>query len=267
MSVASWAPTTSTADGAGGGTTGGSSSAPTMDFGMLSTGVVDFANNRSATDMRFLSVPQLGTIEVRSFGSMVYEKFPRKVHSQMPSYNKPWLKIDQNALYKKSYGASLSQMQSNTQNGSANQLEYLKGVGGPVEKVGQQKVRGVLTTHYRATVDLDKAADDQSRKVKQAYGKIQDRLGVGKVPTEVWIDHDKRIRRLKMTFPSPDTPKPSGGLTSTGAGTNRSGRMVLTEDYYDFGVPANVERPPADQTIDFTQMASKMTAPQDRSHH
>ena len=234
---------------------------------MLSTGIVDFANNRSATDMRFLSVPQLGTVEVRSFGSMVYEKFPRKVRSQMPSYSKPWLKIDQNALYKKSYGASLSQMQSNTQSGSADQLEYLKGVGGPVKKVGQQKIRGVLTTHYQATVDLDKDAADQSRKVKQAYGKIKDRLGVGKVPTEVWIDHDKRIRRLKMTFLAPDASKPSGGSTSTGAGTNRSGRMVLTEDYYDFGVDVNVKRPPADQTLDFTRMASKMTAPQNRSHH
>lgn len=42
--------------------------------------------------------------------------------------------------------------------------------------------------------------------------------------------------------------------------------MVLTEDYYDFGVPVNVERPPDDQTVDFTRIADKMGASQGRSH-
>ena len=154
-----------------------------MDFGMISDGVIDFANDRSAVDMRFLSIPQFGTIEVRSLGSTVYEKFPRKVRSHIPSGGKLWLKTDQNAIYKKRYGVGLSQMQSGAPNDKVNQLSYLEGVGGPVEKVGQEKIRGVPTTHYRATIDLDKLAVQQSRKdMKRAYGKLKSQIGTVRYP-------------------------------------------------------------------------------------
>ena len=65
-----------------------------------------------------------------------------------------------------------------------------------------------------------------------------------------------------MTFPTPNKSNPAGGLTSAAAQNRRAGRMVLTEDYYDFGVPVNVERPPDDQTVDFTRIAGKIGASQ-----
>ena len=82
---------------------------------------------------------------------------------------KPWIKVDLNAVGKQA-GIDLSQF---TQLGTdpSRMVDWLRTVSGDVTTVGTEKLDGVDTTHYRATVDLSKYPDlvpaDQREAVQQ----------------------------------------------------------------------------------------------------
>ena len=72
-------------------------------------------------------------------------------------------------------------------------------------------------------------------------------LRAEKIPTEVWIDEQGRVRRYEMTMAMPlpeGTPQDGQGDPS----------MTMTAEYYDFGTPVNVEPPPKDKTIPFEEL-------------
>ncbi|HZQ87819.1 MAG TPA: hypothetical protein VFA83_23435 [Acidimicrobiales bacterium] len=146
---------------------------------------------------------------------------------------KPWVKIDLGKLA--NAGGVAAQIQSLNPN---SYLSQLKGVTGSVTTVGKEKVRGDNTTHYSFTVDLDKAAQlapaDQKAGIEAAAKTVVNK----QEPTEVWLDGNGRVRRLKQTVQIA-----SGALTGT---TN------LTLEYFDFGTKVAAAPPPADQTADFT---------------
>lgn len=57
-------------------------------------------------------------------------------------------------------------------------------------------------------------------------------FGAAAIPVDVWVDGQNLVRQETLTLPIP------GG---TGA------HLVLTIDFYDFGVPVRVSAPPASQ--------------------
>ena len=93
-------------------------------------------------------------------------------------------------------------------------LEYLRSVGDDVTEVGTERVRGVDTTHYRATVRLTELGASPE---------------LDRYPVEVWLDEDGRTRRYR-----------SGTL-----GTDE----VLVWEFFDFGVEVDLS-PPAPDKID-----------------
>ena len=148
---------------------------------------------------------------------------------------KAWIKIDVDEL-----AEYLPQMGGAGQANPGDQgLQALEGLSGDVERVGDDTVAGRHAVHYRAEIDDAKVADalpDPSSKAASALRKI------GTVPADVWIDDHDRVVKLRFAM--------SGGAL----GGSGSGTVEMTLEVTAFGVPVDVQAPPADQVLDLTDM-------------
>jgi hypothetical protein len=112
-------------------------------------------------------------------------------------------------------------------------LRYLSGVTDDVQRLGSERVRGVSTVRYSATVDLDKVADSLPDDERDAYRKQTQQLQTKTLPVELWIDDAHRLRRLTY------------GLDLKRLGVSEPGleRLDFTAELYDFGEPAPIRVP------------------------
>ena len=227
-----------------GGPKGSDGPAPMM--GMTGGGATDFSGKASVLSME---MSEMGTMEVRQVGDVVYAKMPEEFAAQMPG-GKPWLKMN----VEEAYGGS-GQMQGGAVSDPTRQLEYLRGVSDSVEKIGNQKVRGVQTARYEATIDMKKLVEEQGGEAGEKYEDAIRRTGMEKLPVEIWIDDQNRVRRYVMDM--------SMSAAQDASGASRSGemRMRIAAEYYDFGTPVNVQAPPQDQTMDARKMMPARQTP------
>jgi LppX_LprAFG lipoprotein len=148
--------------------------------------------------------------------------------------DRSWVKIDLSSLGLGSAGAL----------GEANPggtLDSLRGAD-DVERVGAETVRGVETTHYRATVDPRKALDRTPADLRDKISKALEMFG-GPIPVDVWIDGDGQARKISMDI------------------TSETVNASTTIEYYDFGVEIDVSAPPPDDVFDISQLSGGMHAP------
>jgi hypothetical protein len=146
------------------------------------------------------------------------------------SGGKQWVKVDLEALARQQ-GIDLSSL-VNANPTPTSALAYLRGAG-HVEKVGSDKVQGVSTTHYKVTLDLERAAAKSSGSTRKSLRRVIDLGGVKKLPADVWIDGDGYLRRIEYAQP---------------AGNGRAVRLAM--ELHDFGKPVAVKPPPADSVVD-----------------
>ena len=122
-------------------------------------------------------------------------------------------------------------------------LETLRGVAGDVEEVGTEEVRGVETTHYRATIDLDavlqQVPDAQRAEVEAALEQLS-AAGRGTMPVEVWVDGDGLARRMVVALEQ---------LPGMGA----TGSMRMTMEMFDYGEPVDVQVPDPSEVTPITE--------------
>jgi hypothetical protein len=173
---------------------------------------------------------------------------PDELAAQM-SDAKPWVWVDLDAVYEPQYGGGPAQGVASPN--PTRQFEYLRGVSDSVEKVGEERVRGVPTTRYRAVTDLREEAAGQDAEVRQANEELVKRLGASKLPVEVWIDEKNRVRRYALDV----SVSMSEGDTSQDASREDDElRAQMVIEYYDFGAPVDVQAPPPAQTTDGTEL-------------
>jgi hypothetical protein len=133
----------------------------------------------------------------------------------------------------------------------AAQLDAVTSAKG-VEKVGEETIDGVETTHFRGEVrlkDLVAALPPERRaKAQQAIDQLLAGVPGGDAPQpiEIWIDDENRIRRMKQQAKVPAQQ----GLPE--------GRADVIVDYSDFGVPLDVQAPPDDETFDATKSLTRI---------
>jgi len=108
-----------------------------------------------------------------------------------------------------------------------------------LEKIGDETLFGVPTTHYKGTLDLrdlpatlPELDQDEGR---AAVRSIIDQTGLTAIPVEIWIDDGDLVRRLILGMPI------AAGLT-----------VPVTVDFFDFGVPVRVKPPPPGQVVHLT---------------
>ena len=223
-----------------------------MEFRMNGEGVVDLTGQKGRMTMR---MGPLGNFEFRMLGNAAYYKMPQDMTAQTPGI-KPWIKADLDSFYEQQYGESFSEMQAGNPTDPTQQLEALKDVGS-VEKIGQEKVRGAQTTHYRAIMDLKKAAAQEGPEAEKAYDEMIEQMGTSEIPVDAWIDEQGRARRIKVDMTT-TVPIPSADPSAGGATTEEKIRVTMTEDIFDFGVPVNVSAPPPEKTMSQEELERQM---------
>jgi hypothetical protein len=117
-----------------------------------------------------------------------------------------------------------------------------------LERLGSESVRGVPTTHYRATVDqreeierLRDEGEDSAADMLETVIEAND--GADTVQIEAWVARDETVRRLRMEIPFSMGPSPAG--TS----------MLMTLELYDFGIEPHIELPSESEVFDATELA------------
>ncbi len=218
-------------------------------FTMRGQGFIDFSGAASSMTMEVLGMERL---EMRQVENTVYMKMPEEFAAQV-SGAKPWVVMDLNAVAKQQNGVNLGQMRSGVALDPTGQLEYLRGVSESVEKVGEEQVRGTQTTRYGATIDLRKAATQEGPEAREAYDETIEILGASKLPVEVWLDDQNRIRRFAMNL---TVPMPENAASPNASREDATMRTQTVVEYYDFGVPVDVQAPPPEQTMDGSKLLS-----------
>jgi len=157
---------------------------------------------------------------------------------------KRWIKIDI-AKAGKEAGLDLSSVMQTGQDPSQS-LRLLKAVSDDVKTLGEEDVRGVKTTHYKATIDLEKYPDTVPANDRAAARATIETLtkatGESKSPVEFWLDEDKLVRRYVQSL-----------SVKTGATKNAIRQKI---EFYDYGAKVDVTIPPAGEVQDLTDLAA-----------
>jgi hypothetical protein len=158
---------------------------------------------------------------------------------------KEWAKLDL-ARANRELGIDLGAVQQPGGGDPRQMFSQLKGVSGEVEKVGEEEVRGVETTHYRGEVDLLRIAESVPRRRREAARTSMERaveqFGLENYPVDVWIGEDDLVQRIRM--------EPSMEILGQAIS------FEMTMEFYDYGTPVSIDPPPADRVQDVTERAS-----------
>jgi hypothetical protein len=225
-------------------------------FSMRGDGVFDYSRpqGRMTIDLGNLAELSRGVLldrrmEVVFDGLVYYMRFPGGL-MELGGLGDKWLKIDLAKLDEEA-GVDLGALQQANQN-PAQLLQFLRGTSDDdIEQLGRESVRGIETTHYRATVDLDEAAergadigefsDEMREQLEGEIERMKRQTGLETLPVDVWLDEDDLVRRLRMNFTFPVDGERAG--------------MDMKVDYFDFGVDVRAAPPPAAQTVDVAELA------------
>jgi len=191
---------------------------------MTGTGVENLAEQQARIEMQ---VPGAGEMELIADELVMY------IHFDLLSRElggKEWMKLDLEHTYD-SLGIDVGGLGQVGQ-GTSEQLKMLGEVSDGITEVGREQVRGVMTTHYSATVDLRKYPDEDIEK-------IIDLTGQSEIPMDVWIDDEERVRRMEWEQAVARGQQPA----------------KIVAEYVRFGVPADIDIPDDDEVFDATDLA------------
>ena len=172
-------------------------------------------------------------------GTVVYMRFPA-VSKQLPE-GKSWVRSDaKDAAKDKAF--DFDQIEQFTNNDPRKLVEILRAASGDVETVGTEELRGVTTTHYRATVDLaeyEKLVPRAEREeLESLLDKAVDESTVEDLPVDVWLDESGLVRKVTMS------------VTAEQEGTTEPVTGAIAFELWDYGEDVEIELPPEDEVVD-----------------
>ena len=101
----------------------------------------------------------------------------------------------------------------------------LKAVSGSIETVGSEEIRGVETSHYRATIDpakLEQLVPEAQRESLGGVDQAAKQAGLTDLPLDVWVDADQRVRKLSIDL---DAKQPGTDTSLEGLPRRRALRL------------------------------------------
>jgi hypothetical protein len=196
---------------------------------MTGEGDVRFGNGDNAIAVAMTT--SQGALSMVYVDRVLYVKLPKEA---VPG--KPWLKVDPygDNAFAKLFGPLAGQLSKNADPRTA--LAEFEN-SGELTATKHETLDGRKVTHYTITVDVRKMADNKSNEtMKQAMRAAIDG-GMKDFPVDVWVDETGLPTRFALQTPTPDG---KGGMTS----------VTMAVDYSDWGKPAAIAAPPADQTAE-----------------
>lgn len=178
--------------------------------------------------------------ESAGFGEATAVFVDSTVYYQLPpgalAGGRRWIQLDLQNVADAS-GLDFGPLVQGSQADPTQYLLWLSALGPGITKIGEEDVRGVPTSRYRAAVDLN-LLEEQAPPGKEAewaayVQTLRDRLGLAFIPVEVWVDDEGLIRRFNHEY----------GFSTEGT------TAVVTTELFDFGIPVNVSAPPPDQVV------------------
>jgi hypothetical protein len=217
------------------------------------SGIVDTRTHRTrvSVDLSSLAHESGATGDLSAFrGEEVVDSTADIVlYVRIPFYSrhlpasKPWLRIDYGKTVRQQ-GIAVNSLTLDQDPGQY--LEYLRGATGKVEKVGEQAVQGVQTTHYRGSLyilDFPRVLTGARRtSAEHVADRIVQLTKESTFPTDVWIDGDDHVRRMTFDYAIPEN------------GSTPAVDYRLTLEYSQFGQGVSVGLPPADEISRPTQL-------------
>ena len=187
---------------------------------------IDFADVLRASGQRAAGPAVMKFIADTRSGFVMYIGLPKALLNGggLPG-GKPWMRIDM-VRFAERYGLDASQFTSTGSQTPMQAVDQLRASKNS-EKVGEETVDGVKTTHYRCTVrttDVIKQADPARRAELRKLMRGQPKT----IRTDVWVDDDDLIRKLTSAY-------------------GKVGTATMT--FREWGVPFQLDVPPANQTI------------------
>jgi hypothetical protein len=152
-----------------------------------------------------------------------------------------WIRLDLQQA-SEAMGKDLNGLLAQAGQNPAQVLDMLRASGEVVE-VGTETVNGESTTHYRATIDLAKAADQLGPDAQAMLKRLSAAGAPTTFPVDVWIGDDGLVRRVV--------------LDESFSANGQSGGAKVTLDLSDYGTPVDVTAPPSADTLDLTGLASQ----------
>jgi hypothetical protein len=191
-------------------------------FKETGTGVIDFESGALELTASFDAGGSNAKLEARKIGTKLYVRT-----SGYPGAAGSWETVDLSKV-------EGSEAAVNAQFEPVEFLNYLRGVSDDVRVIGRDVVRGADTTHYAASVSLARALANESITADEQQAlKKSEKVFVGEMPTDAWIDGDGRLRKLTMTMSE------NGDLVE---GVSAP-KIAITIEYYDFGTAVVVSSP------------------------
>jgi hypothetical protein len=187
-----------------------------------------------------MEIPGVGEFKVLVVDDVMYmstEGWPAG-EAQLPE-GKQWISFDFNDLGGQ-LGLNLDQLRDQARNSTPTQgLQYLEGLSGDVENLGDDSVNGEHATHYRASIDYSKVVDE----LPGLSAQLKERMGqLGTVPADVWIDDHDRVVKMRYS------------IDAAALGLPGTGTVEMTMEITSFDGPVDVEAPPADEVVSFSDV-------------
>lgn len=151
-----------------------------------------------------------------------------------------WLKFDLAELAAEE-GVDLEGIMQGQSTDPRHGLDLLTAASNDIKIVGTETLRGEKVTHYRATLDIARAAQTATGEAKAAMAKLVETYGKQTLPGEFWIDGDGRVRMITAAIDMSRLAKNS-----------TPGTMTFSQEMYDFGATVDVGPPAPDQVTDMT---------------
>ena len=96
-----------------------------------------------------------------------------------------------------------------------------------------------MTTHYATKVNAETIVASSPADQQEAMRKYLRLMGIDTYPVDIWVDRDGVVRKVKIEL---EYKLPSREYV----------KMTLSEEYFDFGVVADIKPPPAKRVLDVT---------------
>ncbi len=204
--------------------------------GLSGKGSGVFNNGKHPSGQLNMSVTASGRqipVDTVVTGDVFYMRSP--AFARTLSQGKQWIELDLAKLAQQR-GVDLGGL-LNASPTPTNALAYLAGTES-VQKVGAETVAGVKATHYKVTVDIQRAADKATASVRTSLKSVIAQSGLKKLPVDVWVDANGYIRKVIYAEHA-----------------SRRQAANVTMELHDFAGHTAIAPPPAGSVVDLTKLA------------